>query len=678
MQYYGTTLCVTAEELCSGPEPLMSRSNLNYLLSKGKVAVAYVGRGRGDKSLLAVESLPDKYRRAVESMYNQDKKEAVMNNVYDRYWKYDGAAAPYYAGYLSPAGHPLGAEKIRELADNASAASSLIRFIAGMNLARSASGEVMIEWNEVVRASNYYRDRYGHTLPDTKSRLREKIQAYRREGYDSLLGGRYGNVNSRKVDDKVGRLLLQLVARSNNPFVEQVYEDYNAFVRGELDIIDPSTGEIFDANDYRDSQGEPLVLSKRTIDMFLNRPANKVLIQAARESWISFYHNHMPHLHRKRPEYSLSKVTFDDRDLPRKERNTKQRPKAYYAYDVCSGVCLGAAYSRTKDIDLVVEMFRDFFRNLRKLGVGMPMQVEVENHLMSQWREGFLKAGEVFPFVRFCAPQNSQEKSAEHYNRGKKVQVEHRYQDGIGRFYSKLDAYVVERKKQSDQFNNTYEEKAYYSWDELIADDREVIERWNNLPHHNQKKYPGMSKMQVFMNNLNPELTALQPHLLAKYIGEKRSTSIRRNDYCRVNYTDWHISSPAILEKLENKHVDAYWLPEADGSMPDELYIYQGDRYIDTLKPIEAFQEAIGERTGDDWRAMNEQLKRRGEFVEYVKERAITPAYVQDATERVRLEQAREDVEEVEEIEALYEAVIESAQAILEEDDVARMAVGDL
>ena len=675
MQYYGTILCVTADELCSGRVPLMSRSNLNYLLSKGKVEVAYVGRGRGDKSLLAVDSLPEKYKKAVESMYSEEKKEAVMNNVYDRYYKYDGGAATYFAGYLSPAGHPLSSDKIKELADNASAASSLIRFIAGMNLARSASGEVMIEWNEVVQASNYYRDRYGHTLPDTKSRLREKIQAYRKDGYDSLLGGRYGNVNSKKVDDKVGRLLLQLVARSNNPFVEQVYEDYNAFVCGELDIIDPNTGEIFDNNDYRDSQGEPLVLSKRTIDTFLNRPANKVLIQAARESWISFYHNHMPHLHRKRPEYSLSKVTFDDRDLPRKERNTKQRPKAYYAYDVCSGVCLGAAYSRTKDIDLVVEMFRDFFRNLRKLGVGMPMQVEVENHLMSQWRDGFLQAGKVFPFVRFCAPQNSQEKSAEHYNRGKKVQVEHRYQDGIGRFYSKLDAYVVERKKQSDQFNNTYEEKAYYSWDELINDDREVIERWNNLPHHNQKKYPGMSKMQVFMNNLNPELTELQPHLLAKYIGEKRSTSIRRNDYCRVNYTDWHISSPAILEKLDNKQVDAYWLPEADGSMPDELYIYQGDRYIDTLKPIEAFQEAIGERTSEDWRAMNEQLKRRGEFVEYVKERAITPAYVQDATERVRLEHAREDVEEVEDA---GEMVIETALAILEEDEVLRMAVGDL
>lgn len=675
MQYYATTLCVTVEELCGGSNPIMSRSNLNYLIGKGEVRVVYQGRGRGDKSLISVESLPAKYRKEVELSYDKDRKEAIMNNIYERYYKYDAEAIAYYVGYLSPAGNPLGSDKVKELADNASAASSLIRFIAGMNLARSASGEVMVEWNEVMKASIYYRDHHGHTLPDTKSRLREKIRAYRERGYESLLGGRYGNSNSRKVDDKIGRLLLQLVARSNNPFVEQVSDDYNAFVRGELDIIDPSTGEIFDSNEYRDSQGAPMELSCKTIATFLNRPANQVLVQAARESWMTFYHNHMPHLHRKRPEYSMSKVTFDDRDLPRKERSTKQRPKAYYAYDVCSGVCLGAAYSRTKDVDLVVEMFRDFFRNLKKMGVGMPMQVEVENHLMSQWRDGFLKAGEVFPFVRFCAPQNSQEKSAEHFNRGKKVQVEHRYQDGIGRFYSKMDAYVVERKKQSDQFNNTYEEKAYYSWDELIADDRAVIEKWNNRPHSNQKLYPGMSKMQVFMNNLNPELTELQPHVLARYIGEQRNTSIRRNDYCRINYMDWHISSPAILEKLAGKNVEAYWLPNADGSMPDELYIYQGDRYIDTLKPIEAYQEALCERTGDDWRKMQEQLKRRGDFVGYIKDRAITPAYVQDATERIRLDHIREDVEEVD---VVYEEEIDSTHVIVEEDVVARMAVGDL
>lgn len=44
------------------------------------------------------------------------------------------------------------------------------------------------------------------------------------------------------------------------------------------------------------------------------------------------------------------------------------------------------------------------------------LNMEVENHLMSQWRESFLRAGVLFPFVRFCAPMNSQEKSAEAFN----------------------------------------------------------------------------------------------------------------------------------------------------------------------------------------------------------------------------------------------------------------------
>lgn len=677
MQYHEGELCISVAELVRGDNPIMSERGYRYLVSRGAIDVIVSGNGRGNETWVSVKSLPDKYRQSVVMKYGEIEREAAMVVMYEKYWSYDQAAASYFTEYVSPVGNPLRPEKIRELADNASAAGSILRYMNSLNLARSASAETPAGWREAMKASAYYKERYGHTLPDTPSRLREKVTAYKREGYAALLSGKLGNSNTKKIDDKVGLLLLQLTARSNNPFVEQIYDDYNAFVRGELEVVDPATGEVFDCREYVDSKGEPLELSKRAIDRFLSRPGNEVLIKATRESWMTFYHNTMPHLHRKRPEYSMSKVTFDDRDLPRKERSTKQRPKAYYAYDVCSGVCLGAAYSRSKDIELVVEMFRDFFRNLRRMGIGMPMQVEVENHLMSQWREGFLKAGEVFPFVRFCAPQNSQEKSAEHFNRGKKIQVEHRYQDGIGRFYSKLEAYVVERKKQSDEWNNTYEEKEYYSWDELIADDKQVIEIWNNLPHANQKKYPGMTKMQVFLSQLNPNLTELKPEVFAYYVGEKRSTSIRRNDYCRINYMDWAISSPAVLEKLSSKHVEAYWMPEEDGSMPNEVYIYQGNRYIDTLKPITPFQEAVCERTGDDWRAMNEQLKRRDAFVEYVKERVVTPVLVQDSEERMRMEIAREEAEEVEVSEYVEEEPA-YGHRVMSEDALAKMAVGDL
>ena len=145
-------------------------------------------------------------------------------------------------------------------------------------------------------------------------------------------------------------------------------------------------------------------------------------------------HSQRPHVHRHAPEFSFSKISFDDRDLPRKLKDTKVRPKAYYAYDVASQCVVGFAYNRNKNIDLVVDMFRSMFRLIERNGWGIPAQVEVENHLMSQWKEGFLKAGVVFPFVRFCAPLNSQEKRAEHFNGAKKKSVEHRNHLGIGRF----------------------------------------------------------------------------------------------------------------------------------------------------------------------------------------------------------------------------------------------------
>lgn len=116
------------------------------------------------------------------------------------------------------------------------------------------------------------------------------------------------------------------------------------------------------------------------------------------------------------PEFSFSKISFDDRDLPRKLKDTKARPKAYYAYDVASQCVVGFAYNRNKNVDLVVDMFRSMFRLIDRKGWGCPAQVEVENHLMSQWKDSFLKAGVMFPFVRFCAPQNSQEKYAEPMN----------------------------------------------------------------------------------------------------------------------------------------------------------------------------------------------------------------------------------------------------------------------
>ena len=77
------------------------------------------------------------------------------------------------------------------------------------------------------------------------------------------------------------------------------------------------------------------------------------------------------------------------------------------------------------------------------------------------------------------------------------------------------------------------------TWEQLIAEDMADIEQFNNTLHPNQKKYKGMTRWQVLVQNMNPTLQPLDRALWARYIGEHVSTSIRRNSYCRVNGTDW-------------------------------------------------------------------------------------------------------------------------------------------
>lgn len=71
---------------------------------------------------------------------------------------------------------------------------------------------------------------------------------------------------------------------------------------------------------------------------------------------MEFYHEQMPHMHRHGGKFSLSQITMDDVDLPRRMKGGEY-VHAYYAYDVVSQCRIGLAYGRDKDDALVVDCF---------------------------------------------------------------------------------------------------------------------------------------------------------------------------------------------------------------------------------------------------------------------------------------------------------------------------------
>ena len=618
MEYINGTYCISYRELIDGG--IVTQGNYKNWLRRDRVIKVNEGKGLGNRAMIAVDSLPEPYRNKAKEVYGG--KEAQLRAWIRSNYTVDHEATNYFFDF-EKCGVELKDDRAREYVTNASVLNTCIRLYDDAKARRRLMGE-KYDWSMMATVIETLRAEFNHTLPTSVQRFQKRVSEYRSKGYASLMSGKFGNQNTRKVNIKVEQLILSLAIQMNRPWHKDVHRYYNQFVNGELAVWDYESGEMINREDYRDRKGNPLELSEATISAYLNSPKNQILLSHRLDSYTTFMHETMPHMHRHRPEFSLSKVSFDDRDLPRKLKDTKQRPKAYYAYDVASDCCIGFAYNRSKTVDLVIDMFRNMFRLLDRNGWGTPAEGEVENHLMSQWRDSFLKAEEVFPFVRFCAPMNSQEKHSENCNGVKKISIEHRNHVGIGRFFAKRKAYRTESVKVFDELNNTYEEKNYYSWEELIADDMKDIQEYNNSLHHNQKKYPGMTRWEVFTKNINPTLKPLDNSKLALYIGEKVSTTIRRNSYCRVAGRDWWISDTEVLGKLapNNYKVDAYYLTDDAGEITD-IYIYQGDRYIDRLSDPGTYCTARAEQTEKDEESFIEQRKRIAKFNSFVEENAI-------------------------------------------------------
>lgn len=636
MEYYGNKLCISYPEFVDSG--IVSVANYKQLAARGRIDVVRRGGGaNGCCALIAIDSLPSKYKEAVEEMYPGGDEVRIKTWVLSNY-EMDQAAVAFFHN-RSKTGIDLDEKKKREYIINASVLNCCIKLYERARDSQRLFGG-KYNWDMMAKTIETLREELGHTLPASTLRFRKKVNDYKRNGYGSLISGKFGNQNTRKVDYKTERLVLGIAVLPNKPFNSNVHEMYISFVCGELDVYDPETGELFDANDFTDKNGEPKYLSESTINNILNKPKNKVLIEHALSSFTTFMHEQMPHVHRHAPEFSLSKISFDDRDLPRKLKDTKIRPKAYYAYDVSSQCVIGFAYNRNKNVDLVVECFRSMFRLLERKGWNCPAQVEVENHLMSQWKDSFLKAGVLFPFVRFCAPQNSQEKYAEPMNGAKKRSIEHKNHLGIGRFYAKDRHYRTEAKKVFDELNDTYEDKQYYSWEELIADDMRDVMEFNNTPHPNQKKYPGMTRWQVLEANINPTLQPIDKSVLARFIGERVATSIRRNSYCKVDYEDWWLSDVKVLERLapNNYKVDAYYLTDENGRARN-VYIYQDDMFIDELQCVGTFNTAECEQTEEDKAIFTEQQKKIAAFNKYVSDNAISSVGIQTTDKHTIVEE---------------------------------------
>lgn len=652
MEYYGKILCISYKDLTYDDRPviredgkadysksralrghhpsmlsmeelapIMSVPNYKKLAARKEINVVRQGKGLGSYALVEIATMPLRFQERIKLKYGE-MKEDILRNWFIGHYHIDAKAREFYTRFRFDNGDTLPPEHIQEYTVNASVIEAVLRAMDDATFMRKAMKAGPVNWGELAGAISYYQAEFGHTLPVSSNRFKKRVNDFKSNGYESLISRKFMNQNRRKVTYDIERLLLSIDAQPEQPFNTTVWEQYNMFVQGDLELYDPETGEVLNPADFTDKDGNPLVLSPATVANYLNNPKNKALRAKLHMSQWDFNNAYRPYHLRSIGEFSLSKVSLDDRDLPRPMKDGN-RVKAYYAYDVVSGAVVGYAYNRYKTTELFLDCMRNMFQTLDRNGMYIPAELEVEHHLVSDFADGLMQAGTVFPLIRWCNPGNSREKRAEHKNREKKYGVEKRTQVGIGRWWAKLEANRPKEEKVYDEKNNTYKVKTY-SYEELVADDIRAIQTFNAQPHPNQKRYPGMSRWDVLCAHQNPNLAPWDKAVLYRFIGQHTETTIRQNTYCTVMYNQYGLPSPEIIEKLEprNYKVDAYYLPDADGTI-NEVYIYQNGRYIATCKPVARYNENTAEQTEYDKAAYTEQSKYVAQFDKMMKDGKI-------------------------------------------------------
>jgi hypothetical protein len=478
--------------------------------------------------------------------------------------------------------------------------------------ARSLGVNTIDMWQSLSNDVNAFRE-VEHNLPTTKDGLRRKTNEYVNQGYAALISDKFGMQNALIVTDKIESLIISLYCLPNKPYVEAVHVMYGEFLRAEIEVVNIKTGEIFERKNFY-KNNKPVEISLATVWNIVNAPHNALVIAKARNGAYDFNHKMRPHVNRTPPVFAMSKISLDDRDIMHTKLHDGSKVMAYYAFDVMSGAMIGIAHSKSKNHELYLDCIRNMFQFTTSRGLGIPMQMEVEQHLVSDFKDGLMKAGNLFPMVRWCNATNSQEKRAEGFIGNKKYGVEKNNNQNVGRHYSRLESNRVTLQKIFDEHNDNYKD-AKATFEQIVANELQEQVQYNNQLHSNQSKYKGQTRLQVFLNNINPDLTRLDNAILYKYIGNKTETSIRRSQYVVVQYAKFQLSSPAILRKLQpnNYNVDAFYLKNEKHEI-ESVYIYQNGNFIDECKPVPTFNTANSEWTDADVLGFENATKFISEF----------------------------------------------------------------
>lgn len=625
-KYINNRLCVAARWLYeSDLGGVISRANYDKQVVRGRVNVVVPGKGLGAMAMVEYDSIRPDIRIKVEDKLGCHPRDLVKDNLIINYYEIDEAALDFYSKYTygeTGKEKSLPAEIQLEYRTNANVLNAIRNVLnSKRQIAALIGGKAKNAWPALTDAVKDLKlmkgaDKqsiYPHSLSDNERVLQRQYKQYIDGGYCALIHKNYGNDHAKKVTELIEELLLSIYAMEEKPYISSKYNAENSvhgiylqFLGGGLELVNVKTGEFFNRSNFFDKTGNAITISAMTVHNYIKKLENSNAVEKLRNSELYWNAKHRPIHHRHAPEYSFSKLTMDDIAIPFK-RPDGTRIWAYQVFDTLSTCVVGRSYSKDKCVDMLIDSLKDMMRLCVRNEWGFPGEMECEQHLANtltgkenedgSFEEDLLTAGTLFPFVSFQRGGMPQGKRAEGFIKTKKYQQQSKRKGFQRRPFSRLEVNRL----------NTDKNTTRYTLKEIIANEETDINSYNNSLHPDQERFPGQTRWQVLIENINPELPRHPMAVLAFHLGEcEPKAAIHRSQWVRVNKKDYLLPSPTIIKRLKSLKVQAYYIPTSPQFLPtregqsDEVYLYQDGRYVCTCVLKQDYNEAKIERTEVD------------------------------------------------------------------------------
>ena len=250
MERVNGVLAVTKDELLASS--IISAVNIDNLVRRKTLQIVVRGC-RGRQAQYAVDTLPEKYKVEVYKRFDIPPMDRVKS-LLEQLIRPLPEAVHYYHAYRLADGRCLPSDKIAQYTAEAQILEAVSAYKQEHYSKRGKAGRRPMGKGELYgwladMIQALPQEEYPHKLP--KSRLREKHEAYQRDGYESLIHKGYQNQNASKTSaDEQSALLLMLLGQKNNLSNSQVARLYNETARrlGWEELTASAVGKIAKTN----------------------------------------------------------------------------------------------------------------------------------------------------------------------------------------------------------------------------------------------------------------------------------------------------------------------------------------------------------------------------------------------------------------------------------------------